>query len=1140
MDTTMTMQSQNFEFIRPFLSELADLGGYAEAILHIDPGSAQTRIRSLAESITRIIHRQERLPFIPQADFYSLLVADSFKSVVNKTLIDYLHILRKQGNETAHGGEGKLLNARQAIGIAYQLVCYLAIKYHGLNRDDIPDFKVVQDNRNNLKQLQQTVTQYKDALNSKADEVDKLLEQLEHANTKAQQGQQDANEADFQQSRQQSEQTVNSLQWDEAKTRELLIDVMLEQAGWNIKNENQVTLEYPVEYQPTPTTKGKADYVLWDDKGKPLAVIEAKRSSVQGLQIGREQARIYADGLEKMTGQRPLIFYTNGYETYLWDDCQYNSYRQVYGFYSYDSLKYLIYQRNYRDNTLEQNNPNLQIADRPYQIEAIKAVANRFQNQQRKALIVQATGTGKTRVAIAITELLTRTSWIKRVLFLSDRRELRRQADTAFKDFLSTEPRCIVGETNKIDPHARIYLATYPGMMGRFHQLDIGFFDLIIADESHRSIYNKYREIFLYFDALQLGLTATPVKFIARNTFDLFACEDQDPTFDYSLDDAIKNEPPYLTPFRVKDITTEFLREGIHYNDLSAEQRQQLEQDLGEEKAKSTTIKGKDIGRKIYSADTDRVILENLVENGIKDATGSLVGKTIIFAQSQGHAEHLEQLFTKLYPQYGTKVCKVIHNKVTRADALIDEFKDKGKTGEDFRIAISVDMLDTGIDVPEVVNLVFAKPVRSWVKFWQMIGRGTRLCPDLLGHGKDKTEFYIFDHYGNFAFFEEDYKEVEEHSGKSILQHLFEARLQLLEVALKQNHREAFDVICPLITQDINDLPDSSISVKIHLRTIHELVQTDALEKMDTHTRTILADVIALLMGSRVLRDKNAIAFDRLVTELQTCLVQQASSFEDLKQLLLEEINKLAINIQAVRQKDAVINKIRTAGFWQAISIKSLEWVRVELRGIMKYRQNMMQPPVGIDTTGVKEEGDTYEVERKTGLTGQTEALQYRRRIKTILDNMLSNNPVLQKIHNNQVVTPIELDTLTSTILTQHPGVDISVLNDFYQRTAQELHATIRELIGMDTMAVEHHFTQFLHNHPQLTHKQVQFMNLLKQFISENGGIEADRLYEAPFTSVSHEGIDGVFSMDDADELVELLGPFLRKTQLLNHIRVGN
>ncbi|HET8706924.1 MAG TPA: DEAD/DEAH box helicase family protein, partial [Pseudomonadales bacterium] len=390
---------------------------------------------------------------------------------------------------------------------------------------------------------------------------------------------------DQQKRKQQSQQVADSLQWDEAKTRSLLIDAMLLQAGWDINNPDQVGQEVEVQFPNNPSGKGYVDYVLWGDNGQPLAVIEAKRTGNASLQAGREQARLYANALENMGYQRPVIFYSNGYETFIWDDHQYNTYRPVYGFYSKDSLDYLIYQRHYRAAELERFNPELSIADRPYQIEAIKTVASHFQRQRRKALIIQATGTGKTRVAIALAELLLRTGWAKRVLFLCDRKELRTQADEAFKQNLPSEPRCVIDETSKIDQAARIYIATYPGMMNRFAQLDVGFFDLIIADESHRSIYNKFRDLFDYFDALQVGLTATPVRFISRNTFEMFDCETTDPTFEFGLDAAINNEPPYLVPFRVKDLTTDFLRDGIHYNDLSDDQKRQLEDDLGLEEA---------------------------------------------------------------------------------------------------------------------------------------------------------------------------------------------------------------------------------------------------------------------------------------------------------------------------------------------------------------------------------------------------------------------------------------------------------------------------------------------------------------------------------------------------------------------------
>jgi len=1119
------MESTNFEFVRSKNESLANLGGLAEAVLHLDPGSALTRLRSFAEEVTKSIYEKERLPRLPQASFFDLLVDKVFEHCVNRSLAHQLHFLRKQGNEPAHGGTGKLNDAKSALKVAHQLAVYMSVKYYGLDKSDIADFKEVADSSGELQDLKQTVTQYKEALNVKAEEVDHLIESLDAERARTAATLEEPSEATQQNKFEASQQAADSLQWDEAKTRALIIDSLLQQAGWDVEDPSQVSLEFEVVDESNPSGKGFVDYVLWGADGQPLAVVEAKRSSQVNLQAGREQARLYADCLVKMGFERPVVFYSNGYETFIWDDVQYNTYRPVYGFYSKDSLEYLVYQRQFREPDLEKLNPDVDIAGRPYQIEAIKTVASRFQQQRRRGLLVQATGTGKTRVAIAIAELLLRTGWGKRVLFLCDRKELRTQADDAFKEHLPSEPRCVVGEKNKIDQAARIYISTYPGMMNRFAQLDIGFFDLIVADESHRSIYNKYRDLFDYFDALQLGLTATPVKHISRNTFGMFDCEDTDPTFEFGLDAAINNEPPYLVPFRVKDLTTEFLREGIHYNDLDEDQKRRLEEDLGEEEAKHTTIQGKDIGRKIFSESTDRIIIENLMTNGIKDETGSLVGKTIIYAQRQDHAEHLEKLFCKMYPQYGTKVCKVIHNKIPKVETLIREFKNPLS---DFRIAISVDMLDTGIDVPQVVNLVFAKPVRSWVKFWQMIGRGTRLSENLFGPGQDKQEFLIFDHYCNFTYFDEEYQEAEEAQGKSLLQTNFEARLELAKSALQKNHRDSFDVAVDLIRADINDLPVDSIPVKRELRTVHELQQTDLLQRLTPKTQHVLGTIIAPIMSSRPLRDKHAIQLDRLIANLETAWLEETSSFDDLRDQLLNDLSRLAVNIQAVRQKDAVISEVQTALFWENISIDRLEWARVELRGIMKYRQSTTVPGDGTPSTSTADTGVVDE-ERPVYIAGANEALQYRRRLKTILDEMITSNPILQKIYRGEPFQPKELKTLTSTILTSHPGVNLEVLNEFYGRDADQLDQTIRELIGMDSHAVEAHFTSFLHSHPKLTAQQVRFMNLLKNYIAENGTITVDKLYEPPFNAVSHEGIDGVFTSEHVTDLFRVLKPFLAR-----------
>ena len=1127
MDRINFMKSVNFEFLRPENELLANLGGLAEAVLHIDPGSALTRLRSFAEELTKAVYKEEVLPRMPQSSFYELVKSRVFEDCVSKSLIYQINFLRIQGNDTAHGAEGEVRNAQMALATAHQLAMYMGVKYYGKKTDQIPAFKDVKDPTEKLKALAQSVSSYEKDLQQQQDELHRVMDQLERERTKNIEKLEPPARPDQEKRQKESQQVADSLQWNEAKTRSLLIDAMLLQADWDVNDAEKVGQEVEVAFPNNPSGKGYVDYVLWGDNGQPLAVVEAKKSGNTNLQAGREQARLYANALEDMGYQRPVIFYSNGYETFIWDDKQYNTYRPVYGFYSKDSLEYLIYQRSYRKAELERFNPELKIADRPYQIEAIKTVAAHFQSQRRKALIIQATGTGKTRVAIALGELLLRTSWAKRVLFLCDRKELRVQADEAFKQNLPSEPRCVIGETNLIDQTARIYIATYPGMMNRFTQLDVGFFDLIIADESHRSIYNKYRDLFEYFDSMQVGLTATPVKFISRNTFDIFDCETTDPTFEFGLDAAINNEPPYLAPFRVKDLTTDFLRDGIHYNDLTDEQKRQLEEDLGTEEAQNTTIAGRDIGRKIFSEDTDRIILENLINNGIKDETGSLVGKSIIFAQRQDHAEHLEKLFCKLYPQYGTKVCKVIHNAIPHVDSLIKEFK---KGDNEFRIAISVDMLDTGIDVPEVVNLVFAKPVKSWVKFWQMIGRGTRLRPNLFGPGKDKTEFLIFDHYGNFDFFEEEYQEPDDTGSKSLLQTTFEARIELAQASLRNNHAAGFDTAIELLKADINDLPENSVAVKRQLRSVHQLQQTDLLKSFDASTQHLLANTIAPLMSARVLRDKHATSLDKLMAVIETCMVEQASCFDDGRDQLLADIDKLAINISAVRQKDAVIAEVRSAEFWASPTIDKLERVRKELRGIMKYRQPKTGPGYETGSTRTGDSG-VRDTEREVKIAGASEALIYRRRLKEILDGMVEANPTLQRIRNGEPIPENELQTLTSTILTSHPGVSLEVLNEFYGRTASQLDVTVREIIGVDPQAIEEHFKSFLHAHPTLSAQQVRFMNLLKNYIAQHGTIVIDKLYDAPFTSVSHEGIDGVFTSDDVGELIAVLKPFIQTEQ---------
>lgn len=1123
MEAKLAMQtSLNFELIREHNDKLANLGGLAEVILHLDPGSALTRLRSFAEEVTKEIYDIDGLAKLPRPNFIELLKNDAFVDVTEVRLRDQLHFLRTEGNDTAHGAEGSLKKANIALETAHQLACYLAINYYGFHVSDLSQLVLPQAPTESITKakLDKIIEQNKAA-------QFKLIKDLEFERQARKRAEATAEE--LAQAKFSSIKSANSLMWDEETTRKLLIDTQLMKAGWDVNNSDQVGIEVEVGYQPTKSGKGKVDYVLWDDAGIPIAVIEAKRSR-EHMQQGREQALYYAKGLAKEHNcLQPIVFYTNGYEICIWDEQQYNTYRQIYGFYSKDSLAFLHIQNTHKDPQPELLNPDPNIAGRgrSYQVTAIKSVLKKFQDQRRKALIVQATGTGKTRVAIALTDILLNARWAKRVLFLCDRKELRRQADEAFKDFLPEEPRCVVGKTNKIDKSARIFVATYQGMMNRLSQLDVGFFDLIIADESHRSIYNRYRDIFDYFDAMHLGLTATPVKFIARNTFDLFDCDNSDATYSFDLAEAIAHQPQCLNDFKVKDFTTEFLRDGIHYNQLSREQQIQLEEDLGEEVAKTTTIKGKDIGKALFNTPTDRLILENLMTNGIKDETGSLVGKTIIFAQNQKHAEHLEKLFTQdLYPQHGTKVCKVIHNKVDRPEARIDEFK---KEGGDFRIAISVDMMDTGIDVPEVVNLVFARPIKSWVKFWQMIGRGTRLCENLFGPGKHKTEFLIFDHYGNFQYFEEEYKEAELSETRSTMQVLFEARLALATTAMEHSNITAFELATRQLKADVRDLPREAIPVRRKLRHVIELSETNLIDDLTPATAHLLETKIAPLMGARSLKDKDAISFDRLIAQTQQALIAGSSELENCKVEFLTLIQNLAVNINEVRSKKSVIEEVQTQSYWDELSSSLLEGTRNDLRGIMKYKKPRVTPQSQPSTTELEEDlSNIINKDRAVIIGDNNEAMAYRARVKKILDKMLKDNPVLKKLHQNQKISDSELQTLTSTILAQHPGVDVSSLNQFYGRTVGELSETLRDLIGLDPSLVRASLDKFTESH-HLTYMQTLFINQLGTYISQHGRIEIGKLYEDPFARLTNnEGLD-VFDSQSADQLVDLLEPYLSK-----------
>jgi type I restriction enzyme R subunit len=1099
--------SINFEMLRQDYPLLADLGGFSEVYAYTDPSSALVKLRSLGEQLTKAVYQQLRLSQPQETTFVSHLMSDQFEQAVPEIIRNMLHGIRKSGNRAAHGGTPTTRQALSVLEDAFGVSAWFSVRCLSSIPEDIGGFLVPPKPSGSLQQLEALKQELEDKLEQALEELEKLKTSYQAQQVTPEMAAQGQKAAD-------------TLAFNEEATRKRIIDVTLAEAGWDVEKADEVSVEEEVTAQATATGTGYADYVLWDDDGKPLAVIEAKRTA-KSEQLGQKQASGYADALEKKYGRRPIIFYTNGYNIWLWDDTQGYPPRRLFGFYSKASLQRLVsFQRSNKQPLI--GFPISSIASYPHQMEAIKSVAETFEAKRRSALIVQATGTGKTRVAISISELLIRAKWAKRILFLCDRKELVKQAKNAFIDH-TNEPVTVVSRRTVDDSKSRIFIATYPSMMQIFQAFDVGFFDLIIADESHRSIYNRYRDLFRYFDCLQIGLTATPVEFISRNTYGLFGCNNQDPTSFYSLEQAVLDKK--LVPYEVYTHTTKFLREGIKYSDLSPEQIEQLEEE-GEDPT-LLNHEAQELDRKVFNKDTNRHIIRNLMENGIKDIDGQLPGKSIIFARNHHHAVILQQLFDEMYPQYGGKFCQVIDTYDQRAEQLIDDFKGLGNN-KDLTIAISVDMLDTGLDVPEIVNLVFAKPVKSKVKFWQMIGRGTRLCEDLYGPGKHKTVFRIFDHWGNFEYFEQNKPEAEPSPSTSLMQQLFNTRLELASTALKAAEPEIFDTTIRLIAQDIQSLPLESISVKEKWGTVEAIKADGILEAFSPATLTCLqAEISPLTQWINIRGHMDAYGFDLLVTQLQIALLRGTNAFEDLKGDLLNAVNRLRMNLNPVKAKAEAIKKIRSAEFWDNVSCDKLEAVRKDLRAIMQYKEAGSDSPVSRRVVDVSEEIDGVRTEqRKTGITS-IDLAAYRKRVEEALEKLFDTNPTLQKIREGEPVSEDDLQALVSLVLTENPDVDLDLLREFYPDLADHLDAALRTIIGMDEDAVKDRFQEFMLSHPALTAKQTQFLRLLQRLIAQTGGIKPEQLFDAPFTRFHEEGFHGVFpDAEQQNELLRIIGSF--------------
>ena len=905
--------------------------------------------------------------------------------------------------------------------------------------------------------------------------------------------------------------------YSESDTREFLIDLQLREAGWPLKDERD--REFEVTEMPTgpgnQSGKGYVDYVLWGDDGAPLALVEAKKAGV-GASVGQQQAKLYADCLERAYGRRPVIFYSNGIETWLWDDT-FAPPRQVQGFRTKSELELMIQRRSTR-RPLGDMKVNPAIAGRYYQERAIRRICESFEEGQRKALVVMATGAGKTRTVVGLADVLIRANWAKRILFLADRQALVTQAVNAFKAHLpDSSPVNLL--TDKV-ADGRVYVSTYQTMMNLIPTKDRdgvlrfgpGHFDLVVIDEAHRSVFAKYRAIFDWFDSLLVGLTATPKSEIDRNTYDLFDLETGVPTDEYGLDAAVADG--FLVPFRAVSVPLKFQRQGIRYADLPPEERALWDElEWGEDDDPPDEVGAEALNKWLFNADTVDKVLAYVMENGLKVDGGDKLAKTIIFAKNQRHAEFIAQRFDANYPNYKGEFARVITNTTAYAQDLIDKFSIPGQLPQ---IAISVDMLDTGIDVPDVANLVFFKIVRSATKFWQMVGRGTRLRPDLFGPGLDKECFYIFDFCQNLEFFGQNPTGEEGAAGVPLSTRLFIRRVELLRTLDQHGtHDEQRAELAEVLRLDVASMNLDNFVVRPHRRLVERFSEPEAWQpgQLDDTAAGEVIDTLAGLPTETEPEPVESKQFDLIVLNLQLAMLRTEPGLERLQRQVrtIADILEQHARIPAIAAELDLIQDLQTDEWWTDATFSMVEDVRRRLRSLVALIEKAKREPLYTDFTD--ELGEGIEVPLPRGSVD--DFAQFRKKVNAYIQEHLDHLAV-QRLRRNQPVTDTDISELERLLL------EIGGSAEHVERAALEaggLGIFVRSLVGMDRAAAKEAFADFL-DERRYNANQIEYVNMVIDHLASTGTIEPRRFYESPYTDLAPEGPDGLFEPADVDRLI--------------------
>ncbi|AKP43973.1 TPA: DEAD/DEAH box helicase family protein [Clostridioides difficile] len=1057
----------------------------AEKSILVSPSTCATITRRALELAVKWLYANDSDLVLPYQDNLSTLIHNnSFIELIDYDMLPLLKYIVKLGNLSVHTSANiERGEAILSLNNLHQFVSWIDYCYsdeytaEDFNEDLLLYGEEKRTRPDELKNLYERLS----SKDKKLEEVIKENEELRKSLTE--------------------KRKVNTVNYDfkidevsEFETRKRYINIELKLAGWEFGKD--IGEEIEVQGMPNESGVGYVDYVLYGENGKPLAVVEAKRTS-KDPKIGQQQAKLYADCLEKRYSQRPVIFLTNGFDMYIWDDY---SDRKVYGFYKKSELQLMIDRRKSK-KSLSSVTINDEISNRYYQKEAIRAVCEALENKQRKTLLVCATGTGKTRIAISIVDVLSRHNWIKNILFLADRKALVKQAKKSFTKLLPNLALCNLLDSKDSPEDARMIFSTYPTMMNAIDDTKSkdgkrlftpGHFDLIIIDESHRSIYKKYKSIFDYFDSYLMGLTATPKDEIDKNTYSVFDMENGVPTYAYEYNKAV--EDGYLVDYTSIEFKTKIMEDGIKYDELSDEEKEEYENTFNDDESIGDEIGNNAVNEWLFNSDTIDLVLNKLMTEGLKIEGEEKIGKTIIFAKNTKHARAIVERFNKLYPKYGGNFVKAVDYSINYVDSIIDDFSDKNKLPQ---IAVSVDMLDTGIDIPEILNLVFFKKVRSKTKFWQMIGRGTRLCPDLLGVDMDKERFLIFDFCNNFEFFKFNPKGFEGNKAETLTEKLFNIKVSMVKELqdikyIEGEYAELRKELLEELITSVKALNEDSYIVRMNLSYVHKYKNENVWSNIGAVAQNEIREYISPLITSYS-DDELAKRFDVVMYNIQLAYLQNNNASKGIRHVMAtaEKLSKLG-TIPQIQQQKYTIEKAMTEDFWEDSDIFEVEEVRISLRELIKYLEKSSQK---IYYTSFE---DMIVAEyRNDSVYNANNLKNYKKKVEYYL-NSHKDELAIFKLRNNKKITKQDVETLEEILLKQLGNCD-DYKKEFGDTPVSQL---VRRLVGLDREAANEAFSEFLNNKSFNT-KQIHFVKLIVDYVVKNGFIEDNKvLMEDPFRTV--------------------------------------